>query len=156
MKIQVVSILCLHHPPTRLLALRTAFLVVWVFWVFLVCFFILACNYSLKPYSQKLTNITSWVIIYLPFFQMCGFELLLLGKHQKVFNVQVTLTNSLQPQLSAFQVIIWFFFFRFAFQEIGIFCFIRGFVLEGSQDCHLHPYSRDSDITVCRYTKYWE
>lgn len=150
MRVPVVNILCLHHLPASLPALGITFTVVWGFC--LVLGFILVFNYSLNPYPQKLTNISSWVIIYLLFFQMCGFELPLLGKHQKVLKVQAILMNALQPQLSASQVILSFWlFFSVCLSDQEAFS-VWGFVLGASQDCHIDPYSRDSDITIYRVT----
>lgn len=152
MRVQVVNILCLHHLPARLPALGIAFMV--VFCVFF--FFILVFNYSLKPYLQKLTNISSWVIIYLLFFPTCGFELSLLHKHQKVLKVQATLMNALLTQLSAFQVILSFLlFFSVCFSGDWDFLFCMRVCLGRKSRLPRTPTLKGLlDITVYRDTKY--
>lgn len=65
---------------------------------------------------------------------MCGFELLLLGKNQKVFKVQATLMNTLWAQCIPGHLIGWLFFSVLFSGDQGIFCFVRGFILERSQD----------------------
>lgn len=65
---------------------------------------------------------------------MCGFELLLLGKNQKVFKVQATLMNTLWVQCIPGHLIGWLFFSVLFSGDQGIFCFVRGFILERSQD----------------------
>lgn len=91
------------------------------FLCFCVCLFlILIFNNFQKLCPQKLINTFSWVISYLLFFQMCGFELLLLGKNQKVFKVQATLMNTLWVQCIPGHLIGWLFF-QFYFQEIRAF-----------------------------------
>lgn len=114
-------------------------------------------NYSLKPYLQKLTNISSWVIIYLLFFPMCGFELPLLRKHQKVLKVQATLMNALLTQLSAFQVILSFLlFFSVCFSGDWDFLFCMRVCLGRKSRLPRTPTLKGLlDITVYRDTKYW-
>lgn len=87
---------------------------------------------------------------------MCGFELPLLGKHQKVLKVQATVTNALWPQLSVFQNVLSFWlFFSVCFSGDWDFLFCMRVCFGGKSKLPHRPALRELlDITVYRDTKY--
>lgn len=144
MRIQVVNILCFHHLPVRLPALGITSMV--VFSLFFCLFLILVFNNFQELCPQKLISTFSWVISYLLFFQMYGFELLLLGKNQKVLKVQATLMNTLLAQyIQRHLIMVWFFFFfSFSFRRSGHILFCTRFYFGGKSRFCIYPYTRDS------------